>query len=156
MYRGNKNKKDYMNRVMSEEYYGEPNDALAVQSAELTSHLSEDDSEGKYPLSSVVVYTGGGREGTTLLLYKGSRYVDGDRSADVVFKSHTPFSTIVRTLDSVGGSREDEDIKSVLRNLDRSELAELIREKAIDTTNIPNEILDLTGRHVPEFIPDEF
>ena len=141
---------------MREEYYGDPNDAAEVESDELTSHLSEQDDEGKYPLCSVVVYTGGGRHGTTLLLYKGSKYVNHDRGADVVFKSHTPFSSIIRSLDSTGGSREDEDIKSVLRNLDRSELAELIRDKAIDTTNIPNEILDLTGRHVPEFIPDEF
>jgi hypothetical protein len=34
--------RELIKRIVREEYYGEPNDALAVQSAELTSHLSED------------------------------------------------------------------------------------------------------------------
>ena len=34
--------RELIKQMIREEYYGEPNDALAVQSAELTSHLSED------------------------------------------------------------------------------------------------------------------
>jgi len=34
--------RELIKQIIREEYYGEPNDALAVQSAELTSHLSED------------------------------------------------------------------------------------------------------------------
>ncbi len=34
--------RELIKKIIREEYYGEPNDALAVQSAELTSHLSED------------------------------------------------------------------------------------------------------------------
>jgi hypothetical protein len=34
--------REIIKQMIREEYYGEPNDALAVQSAELTSHLSED------------------------------------------------------------------------------------------------------------------
>jgi hypothetical protein len=34
--------REIIKQMIREEYYGEPNDSLAVQSAELTSHLSED------------------------------------------------------------------------------------------------------------------
>jgi hypothetical protein len=34
--------REIIKQMIREEYYGEPNDALAVQSAELTGHLSED------------------------------------------------------------------------------------------------------------------
>ena len=34
--------RELIKKIIREQYYGEPNDALAVQSAELTSHLSED------------------------------------------------------------------------------------------------------------------
>ncbi len=34
--------RELIKQIIREEYYGEPNDALAVQSAELTSHLSEE------------------------------------------------------------------------------------------------------------------
>ena len=139
--------KDLIRERLSEDYKGEPNNAAEVESDKLTATLSEyDNSEGNYPAVTLQVFTNGGKS-THLLLYKGDARAS-ERSSDVDFKTSTPFSSIVRSLKSTSGTRQDEDVKAILRNLTSGELAELIREKVILTTNIPNEILDLTGKHV--------
>lgn len=103
---------------------------------------------GDYPTATVQVFTGGGRQGTLLLLYKGDARTS-ERTSDVSFKTPTQFKYIVSGLNQKGGTQDEEDVKSVLRNLKPEELAELVKEKVIVTTSIPNEILDLTGKHIP-------
>lgn len=107
------------------------------------------DLEGNYPAATVQVFTGGGREGTTLLLYKGASKSGSERTADVVYKTSTPFNYILNTVNKPSSNRDDEDVKSILRNLTPEELETLSVEKKIVTTNIPNEILDLTGKNIP-------
>jgi hypothetical protein len=107
------------------------------------------DLEGNYPAATVQVFTGGGREGTTLLLYKGASKSGSERTADVVYKTSTPFNFILNTVNKPSSNRNDEDVKSILRNLTPEELETLSVEKKIVTTNIPNEILDLTGKNIP-------
>lgn len=107
------------------------------------------DLEGNYPAVTVQVFTGGGREGTTLLLYKGASKSGSERTADVVYKTSTPFNFILNTVNKPSSNRNDEDVKSILRNLTPEELETLSVEKKIVTTNIPNEILDLTGKNIP-------
>jgi hypothetical protein len=107
------------------------------------------DLEGNYPAVTVQVFTGGGREGTTLLLYKGASKSGSERTADVVYKTSTPFNYILNTVNKPSSNREEEDVKSILRNLTPEELETLSFEKKIVTTNIPNEILDLTGKNIP-------
>lgn len=104
---------------------------------------------GEYPTATVQVFTGGGRQGTHLLLYKGDAR-ETEKSSDVNFKTPTQFVDIVRTLNQKGGTQDEEDVKSVLRNLKPEELTELVKEKKVVTTSIPNEILDLTGKHIPK------
>lgn len=107
------------------------------------------DLEGNYPAATVQIFTGGGREGTKLLLYKGAAKSGSERTADVVYKTNTPFNYILNTLNKTSSNVDEEDIKSVLRNLTPEELEQLNSEKKIVTTNIPNEILDLTGKNIP-------
>ena len=106
------------------------------------------DLEGNYPTATVQLFTGGGREGTTLLLYKGAGKSGSERTADVVYKTSTPFNYILNTLSKPSSNVDEEDIKSILRNLTPEELQQLNSEKKIVTTNIPNEILDLTGKNI--------
>jgi len=107
------------------------------------------DLEGNYPAATVQLFTGGGREGTTLLLYKGAAKSGSERTADVVYKTSTPFNYILNTLNKPSSNVDEEDVKSILRNLTPEELQQLNSEKKIVTTNIPNEILDLTGKNIP-------
>ena len=104
---------------------------------------------GEYPTATVQVFTGGGRQGTHLLLYKGDARTS-NKSSDVSFKTPTQFVDVIRSLNQKGGTQTEEDVKSVLRNLTPKELVELVKEKVIVTTSIPNEILDLTGAHIPK------
>jgi len=104
---------------------------------------------GDYPTATVQVFTGGGRQGTHLLLYKGDARVT-NKSSDVNYKTPTQFVDIVRRLNQKGGTQDEEDVKSVLRNLKPEELDELVKGKIVVTTSIPNEILDLTGKHIPK------
>ena len=112
----------------------------------------EDETGGNYPTATLQVFTDGGKR-TQLLLYKGDARTS-DKSSDVSFKTPTPFASIIRDLDRTTGTRDDEDVKSILRNLTPEELKELETEKIIVTTNIPNEILDLTGKHIPKDYSD--
>ena len=151
-------------QIINEDFKGSPDDAAEVESDELTATLSEyDDSEGNYPTSTVQVYTGGGREGTRLMLYKGNARERDDVSSDVSYKTPTQFKNIVDDVKNLKAKEAagqkisldrymttDRDVISVLLNLDDSELNTLANEKIIVTTNIPNEILDLTGRHIKD------
>ena len=104
---------------------------------------------GEYPTATVQVFTGGGRQGTQLFLYRGDARTS-NKSSDVSFKTPTQFADIIRSLKQKGGTQTEEDVKSVLRNLTDEERDELVKEKVIVTTSIPNEILDLTGAHIPK------
>lgn len=117
------------------------------------------DKEGMYPTATVQIST---LSGTTVLLYKGNARERDDAVSDVSFKTPTKFNSIlnyVRSLkskESVGEKinldkfmTSDRDVISVLLNLTDEELNELQIEKIIVTNNVPNEILDLTGKHIP-------
>lgn len=101
--------------------------------------------QNNYPPATVQLFTDGNKS-TMLLLYKGD-IRNTESYADVSFKSSYQFDYLVSTLQqrSVGA---DEDVKSILRNLTPTELKMLKINKMIVTTNIPNEILDLTGRNL--------
>lgn len=156
-------------KVISEDYKGEPNDAAEVESDNLTATLSEyDDSEGNYPTATVQVYTGGGREGTRLMLYKGNARTRDNVTSDVSYKTPTQFKSIVGYVKDLKAKEAagqkisldrymttDRDVISVLLNLDDSELNTLANEKVVVTTNIPNEILDLTGKHIKDEPTDD-
>lgn len=151
-------------QIIAEDYKGSPDDAAEVESDNLTATLSEyDDSEGNYPTATVQVYTGGGREGTRLMLYKGNARERDDVVSDVSYKTPTQFKSIVGYVKELKAKEAagqkisldrymttDRDVISVLLNLDDSELNTLANEKVVVTTNIPNEILDLTGRHIKD------
>jgi hypothetical protein len=151
-------------QVIAEDFKGFPNDAAEVESDNLTATLSEyDDSEGNYPTATVQVYTGGGREGTRLMLYKGNARTRDNVTSDVSYKTPTQFKSIVGYVKDLKAKEAagqkisldrymttDRDVISVLLNLDDSELNTLANEKVVVTTNIPNEILDLTGKHIKD------
>lgn len=101
--------------------------------------------QNNYPPATVQLFTDGNKS-TMLLLYKGD-VRNTESYSDVSFKSSHQFDYLVSTLQqrSVGA---DEDVKSILRNLTPRELKMLKNNKIIVTTNIPNEILDLTGKNL--------
>lgn len=115
--------------------------------------------EGVYPTSTVQIST---LNGTTVLLYNGDVSDKDNAVNDVNFKTPTKFKDIlrnVRELKSKESSGEkigldkfmtsDKDVISVLLNLTDDELNKLETEKLVVTNNIPNEILDLTGKNIP-------
>jgi len=115
--------------------------------------------EGNYPTVTVQIST---LSGTTVLLYKGNAKERDEAVSDVHYKTPTKFNSIlsyVRSLKSkeLAGEKislerfmtSDRDVISILLNLNDDELNELETEKIVVTNNIPNEILDLTGKHIP-------
>jgi len=117
------------------------------------------DDEGLYPTATVQVSTLGG---TNVLLYKGNAKEKNEAISDVNYKTSTKFNNIlsyVRNLKAKEATGEkislerftttDRDVISILLNLDNDELNQLETEKIVVTNNIPNEILDLTGKHIP-------
>lgn len=84
---------------------------------------------------TVQVYTGGGRGGTTLLLYRGDAR-GSERSSDKHYKTPTQFVDLLRTLDNIRGTTMDEQIKNILRKLTSDELEQLKNEKIIVTNNV--------------------
>ena len=117
------------------------------------------DDEGFYPTATVQISTLGG---TNVLLYKGNAKEKDEAISDVNYKTPTKFNNIlnyVRNLKAKESSGEkisldrfsttDRDVISILLNLDNDELNVLENEKIVVTNNIPNEILDLTGKHIP-------
>jgi len=112
-----------------------------------------------YTTATVQVSTLGG---TNVLLYKGNAKEKDEAISDVNYKTPTKFNNIlsyVKNLKAKEATGEkislerftttDRDVISILLNLDNDELNQLETEKIIVTNNIPNEILDLTGKHIP-------
>jgi hypothetical protein len=117
------------------------------------------DKEGMYPTATVQIST---LIGTTVLLYKGNAREQDEAVSDISFKTPTKFNSILNYVKSLKAKESagekisldkfmtsDRDVISVLLNLTDKELNELQTEKIVVTDNIPNEILDLTGKHVP-------
>lgn len=117
------------------------------------------ENEGIYPTATVQIST---LSGTTVLLYKGNARERDEAVSDVSFKTPAKFNSILNDVRSLKAKEDagekisldrfmtsDRDVISVLLNLDNDELNELQTEKVVVTNNIPNEILDLTGEHIP-------
>lgn len=112
-----------------------------------------------YPTVTLQVST---LSGTVIFLYKGDVKDRDDVVNNVHFKSARKFNTILSVVRKLKSSEsrgdkisldkfrsDDRDVISILLNLTDEELNELEIEKIIVTNNIPNEILDLTGKNIP-------
>ena len=76
--------------------------------------------------------------GTTIAIWKNAeRKQNPDSGSDAHFKTQTPFSYIMNTIDDLNGSVSEKKVKSILQHLSKEERLNLKNQNRVITRNIP-------------------